>query len=76
MQTLLELDEDVAKLLDAAVERSGKPLVHIVNQALRSELQGRVPFTVEPWDMGLPAEWTSGKVEELIDLLEGPDRRC
>ena len=76
MQTLLEIEDDVTKLLAAAVERSGKPLVEIVNEALRSELGTHAPFRVEPWDMGLPAEWASGKVDDLLDLLEGPNRRC
>jgi len=32
-------------------------------------------FEVQSWSMGLPVEWTSHKVEDLLDILEGPDRR-
>lgn len=34
------------------------------------------PFKIKPFRFNLPTEWTSGKVEDLLDLLEGPDRRC
>jgi hypothetical protein len=75
MQTAVELDEDVRSLLDEEVQRSGEPLTSVVNRLLRSELKPREPFRVKPWDMGLPPEWTSGKVEDLLDLLDGPIRR-
>ncbi len=30
------------------------------------------PFEAKPLDFHLPAEWTSGCVAELIEMLEGP----
>jgi predicted RNase H-like HicB family nuclease len=35
----------------------------------------RKPFDFGPLQMNLPPEWTSHKVEDLLDILEGPDRR-
>lgn len=33
------------------------------------------PFKIVPFNLGLPPEWTSHKVEDLLDILEGLDRR-
>lgn len=81
MRTTLTLDEDVAKLLTKEIRRSGEPFKVTVNRLLRSGLQhtasppviGR--FKVEPFDLGLPDDWTSGSVEELLEMLEGPLHR-
>ncbi len=35
----------------------------------------RKPFDFGPLELNLPPEWTSHKVEDLFDILEGPDRR-
>ena len=81
MRTPLTLDEDVASLLKREVRRSGEPLKVAVNRLLRSGLQQvsappRIkPFQVEPFSLGLPKEWTSGSVEELIEMLDGPRYR-
>ena len=33
------------------------------------------PFKVQARPLGLPKEWTSHKVEDLLDILEGHDRK-
>jgi len=35
----------------------------------------RKPFDFGSLELNLPPEWTSHKVEDLLDILEGPDRR-
>jgi predicted RNase H-like HicB family nuclease len=35
----------------------------------------RKPFDFGSFKLNLPLEWTSHKVEDLLDILEGPDRR-
>jgi predicted RNase H-like HicB family nuclease len=35
----------------------------------------RKPFDFGTLQFNLPPEWTSHKVEDLLDILEGPDRR-
>lgn len=83
MSKVLTIDDDLADLLDLEVSRSGEPLNETVSRLLRSSLQqSRQPapnhrFRVRgAKDLGLPPEWTSGKVEDLLDLLEGPERHC
>jgi predicted RNase H-like HicB family nuclease len=34
----------------------------------------RKPFDFGSLELNLPPEWTSHKVEDLLDILEGPDR--
>ena len=81
MRTTLTIDEDVARLLEKEVRRSGEPYKVAVNRLLRCGLQHTAtpaalrPFTVEPFDLGLPKEWTSGSIEELLEMLEGPLHR-
>ena len=33
------------------------------------------PFKIRARRLGLPKEWTSGSVSELIEMLEGPNYR-
>ncbi len=81
MRTTLTIDDDVAMLLEKEMRRTGQPLKQTVNQLLRSGLQQAStpakpkPFRVKARNLGLPAEWTSGCVQELIDMLEGPSHR-
>lgn len=81
MRTTLTIDDDVAALLEKEVRRTGQPLKQTVNQLLRSGLQQAAtpvrmkPFKVRSRKIGLPAEWTSGSVSELIEMLEGPMHR-
>ena len=81
MRTTLTLDDDVAALLERELRRTGQPLKTTVNDLLRSGLQQAVkpvkpkPFKVKARRIGLPAEWTSGSISELIEMLEGPMHR-
>jgi hypothetical protein len=76
VRTTLTLDEDVAKLLEKELRRSGKPFKQVVNHFLRLGLTtkppARKPFKVKPWNLGLPP---FEKVEELLEYLEGPYHR-
>lgn len=81
MRTTLTIDDDVASLLQKEMRRTGQPLKTTVNTLLRSGLQQsaapakRKPFRVKARSIGLPKEWTSGSVSELIEMLEGPGYR-
>ena len=80
MRTTLTLDEDVAKLLDKEVRRSGNSFKQVVNHFLRLGLTGRKrlprkPFVVKPMNLGLPPGLSFDNTEELLDYLEGPYRR-
>lgn len=81
VRTTLTLDQDVASLLEQQMRRTGKPLKHTVNDLLRAGLQQAAAppkptrFRVKAKRIGLPVEWTSGSVSELIEMLEGPMHR-
>ncbi|MDQ2925240.1 MAG: hypothetical protein M3R43_06765 [Acidobacteriota bacterium] len=81
MRTTLTLDDDVANLLRKEVRRAGEPMKHTVNRVLRMGLaQASVPhkpkpFKVRPYKLNFPPEWTSGSVQELIEMVEGPSVR-
>jgi hypothetical protein len=77
VRTTLTLDDDVAKLLDKEVRRSGNPFKQVVNHFLRVGLTApkqprRKPFKVTPINLGLPHY---DKVEDLLEYLEGPEHR-
>jgi Ribbon-helix-helix protein, copG family len=76
VRTTLTLDDDVAKLLDKEVRKSGNSFKQVVNHFLRLGLTtkppARKPFKVNPWHLGLPS---FEKVEELLEYLEGPYHR-
>lgn len=78
MRTTLTLDEDVAKLLEKEIRRTGQPLKVTVNALLRSGLQQAAapvkpkPFKVKARAIGLPSEWTSGSIPELLEMSDGP----
>jgi hypothetical protein len=81
VRTTLTIDDDVAALLEKEMRRTGHPLKQTINDLLRSGLQQAAtpvqlkPFKVRSRKLGLPAEWTSGSVSELIEMLEGPLHR-
>jgi hypothetical protein len=81
VRTTLTLDDDVASLLKKEIRRTGLPMKQAVNSLLRSGLQQAASpvkprrFKVKARGIGLPAEWTSGSVSELIEMLEGPMHR-
>lgn len=80
MRTTLSLDDDVAQLLSKEVRRSGASLKEVVNRFLRAGLAAskrpaRKPFVVKPWDVGPPAGLNFDNVGDLLDTMEGPERR-
>jgi len=81
VRTTLTIDDDVASLLEKEMRRTGQPLKTTVNTLLRSGLQHaavpvkRKPFRVKARAIGLPKEWTSGSVSELLEMLEGSGYR-
>jgi hypothetical protein len=80
MRTTLSLDDDVAQLLNKEVRRSGDSFKGVVNRFLRLGLMAskrptRKPFVVTPWDLRPPAGLSFDNVEDLLDTLEGPERR-
>lgn len=79
MRTTLTLDDDVAALLKEEVRKSGEPFKQVVNRFLRLGLTTkppvRKPFVVKPRSLGLPPGMSYDNVEELLDALEGPNRR-
>jgi hypothetical protein len=80
MRTTLSLDDDVAQLLNKEVRRSGDSFKQVVNRFLRVGLMAskgptRRPFVVKPWGLGPPAGLSFDNVEDLLDTLEGPERR-
>jgi hypothetical protein len=82
VRTTLTIDDDVAALLEKENRRANEPMKQTINRALRCGLvQAAKPrptrkFVVKPIQgMKLPPEWTSGSVQELLDIVEGPSVR-
>lgn len=79
MRTTLTLDDDVARLLNKEVRRSQTSFKQAVNHFLRLGLMAskprRKPFVVKPWNLGPPPGLSFDNVEELLEALEGPERR-
>lgn len=80
MRTTLSLDDDVAQLLNKEARRSGDSFKKVVNRFLRAGLTAskrptRKPFVVKPWDLKPPDGLSFDNVEDLLDTLEGPERR-
>ena len=80
MRTTLTLDDDVANLLQSEIRRSGQPFKQTVNRLLRTGLRSvEIQASPKPFKVrgaiqaGVPKEWTSGCVQELLDLLDRPD---
>ena len=63
-------------LLVAPPDKTPKEIcfVEVTDKAAYSGL-GRTPVKVTPIFAGLAPEWTSHKIDDLLDILEGPDRR-
>ena len=81
MRTTLTLDDDVARLVQEEVRRSGGSFKGTVNTLLRRGLtssrnpQPRKRFVVTPIAMNLGLGTRYEKVEDLIEALEGPMHR-
>ncbi|MFN0279998.1 MAG: hypothetical protein ACKVRN_15585 [Pyrinomonadaceae bacterium] len=81
MRTTLTLDEDVAYgLKKAKAENQEKSFKEIVNEILRLGLNGnsikkpKKRFRVEPMNLGLRKDLNFDNIEELLDVLDGPNR--
>lgn len=81
MRTTLTLDEDVARLVQDEVRRSGDSFKGTVNNLLRRGLTAsrephpRKPFVVTPIAMGMPPGLNYDCIPELLDEIEGPYHR-
>jgi len=82
MRTTLTIDDDVAfglkKAQEVEPERSFKD---IVNETLRRGLQTRPmgqkkkKFKVKAYNIGLRKDLNFDNVEEVLDILDGPNRK-
>jgi hypothetical protein len=77
VRTTLTIDDDIARLLDKEMRRSGESFKQTVNRALRSGLAAnnlpqRRPYTVHARPLGLPAGLSYDNVAELLEAMEGP----
>lgn len=80
MRTTLSLDDDVTRLVNQEMRRSGSSFKQTVNQMLRLGFMAAKQtttrrFTVSPRPLGLPPGLSYDNVEELLEAVEGPDRR-
>ena len=80
MRTTLTLDDDVARLLEREVRRTGDPFKVTVNHYLRRGLMASQQvqpklFKVVPRKLGLPPGLSYDNVEELLEAIEGPRHR-
>lgn len=78
MRTTLSLDDDVARLIELEVKRSGESFKGAVNRLLRQGLNAkhtREPkkrFVVTPRKMGLPPGLNYDSIPALLESMEGP----
>jgi hypothetical protein len=83
MRTTLTIDDDVAFALKNAQEKEPKkPFKEIVNETLRRGLNAannakpKKKFKgINAYPMGLRKDLNLDNIEELLDQVEGPDRR-
>jgi hypothetical protein len=83
VRTTLTLDDDVARLVDEEVRRSGESFKSTVNRLLRQGLtasakpKAEKPFVVEPFPLGIGEmlDRHNGKISSLLEELEGPYHR-
>lgn len=82
MRTTLTLDDDVAAEIERLRRDRHVNLKDVVNDALRRGLRDmrapqkrRVPFRLEPIDVGEPRIASFDNVAEVVALAEGEDHR-
>ena len=81
MRTTLSIDDDIAKLVEDEVRRSGDTFKGTVNRLLRQGLiasknpEPRKRFVVTPRKMGLPPGLSYDSIPELLEKIEGPYHR-
>ncbi|HQU91696.1 MAG TPA: hypothetical protein PLK77_05330 [Pyrinomonadaceae bacterium] len=82
MRTTLTIDEDVAFRLRKAQENDPKrSFKELINEALRRGLSSqdsvrpKKKFKVKPFKLGLRKDLNFDNIEEVLDIIEGPNRR-
>ncbi len=82
MRTTLTIEDDVAFGLKRIQQSEpDKPFKVLVNEVLRRGLQspkgtkGTVPFKVKSRPIGLRQDLNFDNIEEVLDILEGVNRR-
>ena len=82
MRTTLTIDDDVVYGIKKIQERdSAKSFKQIVNEVLRRGLKSKPPasvkkkFKLTPYPIGLRKDLNFDNIEEVLDILEGPNRR-
>lgn len=82
MRTTLTIDDDVAfGLKKAQADDPTRSFKQIVNETLRrgllpqSEIRKTKKFKVKAFDLGLRKDLNFDNIEEVLDIIEGPNRR-
>lgn len=81
MRKTLTIDDDIAKLIDREVRRSGDSFKSTVNKLLKIGLMaannnGRAKkYVVTPFPLGIKPGGRYDSISELIEELEGPLHR-
>lgn len=81
MRTTLTIDDDVLERARALSQKLRTPFKTIINEALRSGLEGiegpaeHKPYKTEPHAMGLKTGRNLDNIQELIAQIEGEDAR-
>jgi hypothetical protein len=81
VRTTLTLDDDVAKLVQEEVRRSGGSFKGTVNRLLRLGLNedrngaAEKPFVITPFPISEKPGRNYDKISELLEELEGPSYR-
>jgi hypothetical protein len=76
----LTVDDDIAISLKKEARATGEPFKQVVNRYLRrgmtaSKQPPPKPFKVKPWNLQPPPGLSFDNVQELLDALDGPERR-
>ena len=79
-RTTLTLEDDVAAKLRERMRAKGTSFKDTVNEVLRLGLlsedkKPREPFIVKARDLGLKPGYSYDNIEELLDQIDGPDRK-
>jgi hypothetical protein len=83
VRTTLTIDDDVAKLVEQEVKRSGDSFKGTVNRLLRLGISASArpraekPFVVEPFPLGVGEllDRHNGSISAVLEELEGPHHR-
>lgn len=78
MRTTLTIDDDIARLVEQEVQRSGESMKGTVNRLLRLGLaaskkpEKRKPFKVKARPLGIRPGLSYDSIPELLEKIEGP----